>query len=100
MNIYYLKSFPFTWNEQKWCVAEVDWRLSEIQGLLELSVQRSSCERDHHKDRLFIYAKGHGLLPLSTSTIGTTSTCSDPISFLCSHFNLHVRGIHLVYLSS
>ncbi|KAE8731579.1 Spc97 / Spc98 family of spindle pole body component, putative isoform 2 [Hibiscus syriacus] len=29
---------------------EVEQRISEIQGLLELSVQRSFCERDHHKD--------------------------------------------------
>ncbi|XWS73775.1 hypothetical protein CRYUN_Cryun02cG0158200 [Craigia yunnanensis] len=46
---------------------------SEIQGLLELSVQRSSCAKDHHKDRLFVYAKGHGMMALSTSTIGVHS---------------------------
>ncbi|KAG4198281.1 hypothetical protein ERO13_A05G076400v2 [Gossypium hirsutum] len=65
--------FIMSLSHHKWCVTEVDRRLSEIQGLLELSVQRSSCERDPHKDRLFIYAKGHGLLPLSTSTIGVHS---------------------------
>ncbi|BBH05401.1 Spc97 / Spc98 family of spindle pole body component [Prunus dulcis] len=36
----------------KWCVTEADHRLSEIQGFLESSVQRSSCERDPHKDRV------------------------------------------------
>ncbi|KAB1226888.1 Gamma-tubulin complex component 6 [Morella rubra] len=55
---------------QKWCVTEQDQRLSEIQGVLELSVQRSSCERDPHKDRLFVYMKGHRPMPLSTSTLG------------------------------
>ncbi|KAK6235334.1 Gamma tubulin complex component [Theobroma cacao] len=60
-------------SHHKWCVTEVDRRVSEIQGLLELSVQRSSCERDHHKDRLYVYAKGHGMMPLSTSTIGVRS---------------------------
>lgn len=56
---------------QKWCVAEPDQRLSEIQGFLELSVQRSSCGRDRYKDRLFVYMKGHQTMPLSTSMIGT-----------------------------
>ncbi|XP_022731919.1 uncharacterized protein LOC111286290 isoform X3 [Durio zibethinus] len=65
--------FIVSLSHHKWCVTEVDRRLSEIQGLLELSVQRSSCERDHHKDRLFVYAKGHGMMPLSTSTIGVHS---------------------------
>uniref|UniRef100_A0A5B7BZ58 Gamma-tubulin complex component 6 n=1 Tax=Davidia involucrata TaxID=16924 RepID=A0A5B7BZ58_DAVIN len=57
----------------KWYVTGADQRISEIQGLLELSVQRSSCERDHNKDRLFVYTKGHGVMPLSTSAIGVHS---------------------------
>lgn len=65
--------FIMSLSRHKWCVTEVDRRLSEIQGLLELSVQRSSCEKDHHKDRLFVYAKGHSMMPLSTSTIGVHS---------------------------
>ncbi|XVF19558.1 hypothetical protein REPUB_Repub11eG0121900 [Reevesia pubescens] len=65
--------FIMSLSRHKWCVTEVDRKLSEIQGLLELSVQRSSCEKDHHKDRLFVYAKGHGMMPLSTSTIGVHS---------------------------
>ncbi|KAL4590315.1 hypothetical protein LXL04_003243 [Taraxacum kok-saghyz] len=44
----------------KWYASETDTRISEIQGLLELSVQRSSCERDHYKDRLFVYMKQQG----------------------------------------
>lgn len=46
--------------QHKWYATETDKRISEIQGLLELSVQRSSCERDHHKDRLFVYMKEQG----------------------------------------
>ncbi|XP_039052547.1 uncharacterized protein LOC120194250 [Hibiscus syriacus] len=65
--------FIMSLSRHKCCVTEVERRLSEIQGLLELSVQRSSCDRDHHKNRLFIYAKGHGMMPLSTSTIGVHS---------------------------
>lgn len=57
----------------KWRVTEADQRLSKIQGFLELSTQRSSCERDCNKDRLFVYMKGHGTMPLSTSTIGVHS---------------------------
>ncbi|KAL2349563.1 hypothetical protein Fmac_003563 [Flemingia macrophylla] len=57
----------------KWSVTEANERLSEIQGLLELSIQKSSCEQDTHKDRLFVYLKGHGKLPLSASAIGVRS---------------------------
>ncbi|XP_027914049.1 uncharacterized protein LOC114173703 isoform X1 [Vigna unguiculata] len=57
----------------KWSVTEANERLSEIQGLLELSIQKSSCEQDSHKDMLFVYMKGHGKLPLSASAIGVRS---------------------------
>jgi hypothetical protein len=64
-SLFYLKS-------QKWSVTEANERLPEIQGLLELSIQKSSCEQDTNKDRLFLYMKGHGKLPLSASAIGTS----------------------------
>ncbi|KAI4308340.1 hypothetical protein L6164_031423 [Bauhinia variegata] len=54
-------------------VTEANERLLEIQCLLELSIQRSSCERDPNKDRLFVYMKGHGKMPLPTSAIGIRS---------------------------
>lgn len=54
------------------CVAKADQRLSAIQAFLEASVQRSSCEQDRYKDRLYVYMKGHGTMPLSTPSIGTT----------------------------
>ncbi|KAK7308197.1 hypothetical protein VNO77_41797 [Canavalia gladiata] len=57
----------------KWFVNKANERLSEIQGLLELSIQKSSCEQDTNKDRLFVYMKGHGKLPLSASAIGVHS---------------------------
>ncbi|XP_021658753.2 uncharacterized protein LOC110648730 isoform X2 [Hevea brasiliensis] len=57
----------------KWCALEADQRVSVIQGFLELSVQRSSCERDPNKDRLFVYIKGNSVMPLSTSAIGVHS---------------------------
>ncbi|XP_037491523.1 uncharacterized protein LOC105629342 isoform X2 [Jatropha curcas] len=57
----------------RWCATEADQRISEIQGFLELSVQRSSCERDPNKDRLFVYVKENAVMPLSTSAIGVHS---------------------------
>ncbi|XP_004511289.1 uncharacterized protein [Cicer arietinum] len=56
-----------------WSVTEANERLSEIQGLLELSIQKSSCEQDTNKGRLFVYMKGHGKLPLSASAVGVRS---------------------------
>ncbi|KAK1591885.1 hypothetical protein Q3G72_015278 [Acer saccharum] len=73
----------------KWCVTEADHRVSEIQGFLELSVQRSSCERDHYKDRLFVYMKGHETLPLLTSVTG------DAIA-LEGHWHLQAGSVSIV----
>ncbi|CAH8357559.1 unnamed protein product [Eruca vesicaria subsp. sativa] len=56
----------------KWLVTEADKRIAEIQGFLESSVQRSSCERGICKDRLFLY-KRQGSVHLPPSTIGVRS---------------------------
>nr|XP_029116589.1 uncharacterized protein LOC105061295 isoform X2 [Elaeis guineensis] len=55
---------------QKWSVVEPEQKLAEIQGLLELALQRSSCETDQYKERLFVYIKGQNTMPLSTSITG------------------------------
>ncbi|XP_008457080.2 uncharacterized protein LOC103496848 [Cucumis melo] len=60
------------WNH-KWCVIEADSKLQDIHSYLELSVQKSSCEHDHNKDRLFVYIKEQCTLPLSKATIGIDS---------------------------
>ncbi|KAF5735464.1 hypothetical protein HS088_TW15G00970 [Tripterygium wilfordii] len=57
----------------KWCVAEADQRVSAIQGLLELAIQKSSCEQDHNKNRLFVYNKGDDVMSLAASAIGVHS---------------------------
>ncbi|XP_054790656.1 uncharacterized protein LOC129296082 isoform X2 [Prosopis cineraria] len=57
----------------RWSVTEANERLPEIQGLLESSIQKSSCENDRHKDRLFVYVKGDGKMPFSISTSGVRS---------------------------
>ncbi|VVB04838.1 unnamed protein product [Arabis nemorensis] len=56
----------------KWLVTEADKRIAGIQGFLESSIQRSSCERDTCKDRLFVY-KRQGTMHLPPSTIGVRS---------------------------
>ena len=62
---------------QKWRVIEADSKLPDIQGYLELSVQKSSCEHDRNKDRLFVYIKEECTLPLSKGTIGVLFTHSN-----------------------
>ncbi|KAF3681272.1 putative indole-3-acetaldehyde oxidase-like [Capsicum annuum] len=44
--------FVTSLQHHKWYTIEAEKRISEIQGILELSVQRSSCEGDPYKDRL------------------------------------------------
>ncbi|XP_065865805.1 uncharacterized protein [Euphorbia lathyris] len=60
-------------SHHNWHALEADQRVSEIQGFLEMSVQRSSCERDPNKDRLFVHIKENTRLPLSTTSIGVHS---------------------------
>ncbi|XP_074351166.1 uncharacterized protein LOC141690318 isoform X2 [Apium graveolens] len=50
-----------------------DKRISEIQGLLELSIQRSSCERDSYRDRIYFYIKKEEKMSLSASSAGIQS---------------------------
>ncbi|KAM7528373.1 hypothetical protein LguiB_031783 [Lonicera macranthoides] len=57
----------------KWCITEADRRISEIQSFLELSLQRSSCERDNNKDRLYVYMKKESIMPLAASVAGIHS---------------------------
>ncbi|EOA23415.1 hypothetical protein CARUB_v10016596mg [Capsella rubella] len=56
----------------KWIVTDADKRIAEIQGFLESSIQRSSCEQDTCKDRLYLY-QGQGTLHLPASTTGVRS---------------------------
>lgn len=47
-----------------------DKRISEMQGLLEFSIQRSSCERDSYRDRIYLYIKKEKNMSLSASSAG------------------------------
>lgn len=68
-----LIAFSFLIQNQKWYATDADRRISEIQGFLDLSIQRSSCERDNYKDRIYLYMKEQHKISLSASTIGTYS---------------------------
>ncbi|KAL8055684.1 hypothetical protein ABFX02_04G071400 [Erythranthe guttata] len=57
----------------KWHVNELDKRIPEIQGVLELAVQRSSCEGDPNKDRLYVYLEEDYTRQFSASAIGIHS---------------------------
>lgn len=57
----------------KWYATDADRRISEIQGFLDLSIQRSSCESDIYKDRIYLYVKEQHKISLSASTIGIHS---------------------------
>ncbi|KAL8144074.1 hypothetical protein V2J09_017106 [Rumex salicifolius] len=57
----------------KWCFIEADQRIGEIQGLLKSSIQRSSCEQDLNKDRLYIYVKDFSVASLPSFSTGVHS---------------------------
>ncbi|XP_021720613.1 uncharacterized protein LOC110688206 isoform X1 [Chenopodium quinoa] len=57
----------------KWCFTEADQKIPEIQGLLESSIQRSSCERDHNKGRLYVFVKNQNTTPFSAAALGLHS---------------------------
>lgn len=63
--------FVISLQHHKWYTIEAEKRVSEIQGILELSVRRSSCEGDPYKDRLYVYVKGSNMTNISVSARGT-----------------------------
>ncbi|KAK9170193.1 hypothetical protein Syun_002333 [Stephania yunnanensis] len=59
--------FIMALRRHKWHIAEASQSISEIQGFLDSAVQRSSCDRDPHKERLFVYIKSSMKMPPPTS---------------------------------
>ncbi|KAK9123015.1 hypothetical protein Sjap_012617 [Stephania japonica] len=59
--------FIMALRRHKWHIAEASQSISEIQGFLDSAVQRSSCDRDPHKERLFVYIKSSRKMPPPTS---------------------------------
>ncbi|URE48332.1 Spc97 / Spc98 family [Musa troglodytarum] len=56
--------------KRKWSVTEPEKKVAEMQGILELSLQRSSCETDQYKERLYVYMNGQNIVPVSNSSAG------------------------------
>ncbi|XP_056165819.1 uncharacterized protein LOC115679045 isoform X2 [Syzygium oleosum] len=54
------------WQHKQFSIG-IDRSVSDVQELLEMSIQRSSCEGDNNKDRLFVYTKENDRLPQSTA---------------------------------
>ncbi|XP_058105806.1 uncharacterized protein LOC131249199 isoform X2 [Magnolia sinica] len=63
-------SFIMSLWRHKWHVSEADQRVSEVQMFLDLALQRSSCESDQYKERLFVSMKGQGMMLPPTSAGG------------------------------
>lgn len=50
-------SFIVSIHHKKWFFVKSEQKRAEIQGLLDLALQRSSCDTDPYKEKLFIYMK-------------------------------------------
>ncbi|KAL9660421.1 hypothetical protein QQ045_025235 [Rhodiola kirilowii] len=57
----------------KWCRDEGEKRIPQIQGLLESSIQRSSCDRDPLKDRLFVFTNQQSTSSLNVDAVGVST---------------------------
>uniref|UniRef100_A0A0D9W8B2 Gamma-tubulin complex component n=1 Tax=Leersia perrieri TaxID=77586 RepID=A0A0D9W8B2_9ORYZ len=63
-------SFIVSIYNKKWSFVKYEQKRAEIQGLLDLALQRSSCDSDHYKDRLFVYMKEQPVVSLTTAACG------------------------------
>lgn len=63
-------SFIVSIYHKKWSFVKSDQKRAEIQGLLELALQRSSCVTDPCKERLFIHMKEQPDVSLAASACG------------------------------
>ncbi|KAG2574069.1 hypothetical protein PVAP13_7KG325200 [Panicum virgatum] len=50
-------SFIFSIYHKKWSFVKSEQKRAEIQGIMNLALQRSSCDSDPYKERLFIYMR-------------------------------------------
>ncbi|XP_006652651.2 uncharacterized protein LOC102701165 [Oryza brachyantha] len=63
-------SFIVSIHNKKWSFVKSEQKRTEIQGLLDLALQRSSCESDPYKERLFVYMDEQAVVSLAASTSG------------------------------
>ncbi|KAJ1698349.1 hypothetical protein LUZ63_006861 [Rhynchospora breviuscula] len=55
---------------QRWFNIQAEQNIAVVQGLLDLALQRSSCDSDPYKERLFLYVKGEDKVSFSGSASG------------------------------
>ncbi|KAL2945571.1 Gamma-tubulin complex component 6 [Bienertia sinuspersici] len=82
----------------KWYFTEADQKIPEIQGLLESSIQRSSCESDHCKDRLYVYVKNQNKTPFSTAALGLGYKIDWPVTIVLTPDALRIYADIFTYL--
>ncbi|KAL6652212.1 hypothetical protein ACP70R_011137 [Stipagrostis hirtigluma subsp. patula] len=63
-------SFIVSIYRKKWSFVKPEHRRTEIQGLMDLALQRSSCDSDPYKERLFIYMKQQPVVSVAASAYG------------------------------
>ncbi|CAM0903326.1 unnamed protein product [Alopecurus aequalis] len=63
-------SFIVSIYHKKWFFVKPEQKRAEIQGLLDLALQRSSCDNDPYKERLFIYMNEQPGISLAASGCG------------------------------
>uniref|UniRef100_A0A0E0PCS8 Gamma-tubulin complex component n=1 Tax=Oryza rufipogon TaxID=4529 RepID=A0A0E0PCS8_ORYRU len=63
-------SFIVSIYKKKWSFVKSEHKRAEIQGLLDLALQRSSCDSDPYKERLFVYMNEQPVVSLKASTCG------------------------------
>uniref|UniRef100_A0A0E0M8H9 Gamma-tubulin complex component n=1 Tax=Oryza punctata TaxID=4537 RepID=A0A0E0M8H9_ORYPU len=63
-------SFIVSIYKKKWSFVKSEHKRAEIQGLLDLALQRSSCDSDPYKERLFVYMNEQPVVSLTASACG------------------------------
>ena len=55
---------------QKWSFVKSEQKRAVIQGIMNLALQRSSCDSDPYKERLFIYIREQPTVSCDASACG------------------------------
>ncbi|PUZ48491.1 hypothetical protein GQ55_7G248700 [Panicum hallii var. hallii] len=63
-------SFICSIYHKKWSFVKSDQKRAEIQGIMDLALQRSSCDSDPYKERLFIYMREQPTVSFDASACG------------------------------
>ncbi|KAF8702493.1 hypothetical protein HU200_032872 [Digitaria exilis] len=63
-------SFIISFYHKKWSFVKSEQKRAEIQGLMNLALQRSSCDSDPYKERLFIYMREQPVASCDASASG------------------------------